>query len=115
MVAGGYHYDNVDVVIDRKARTATITVFAPRKEIPSTIEAIRTAGDTWWPLAMARELDDAVLMLRTNDLEIGTWIFNPRGDVDKALAAYGRPKANQSDWSVRRAIGFLGRSPAALD
>jgi len=113
--AGGYHYDNVDVVIDRKARTATITVFAPRKEIPSTIEAIRAAGDTWWPLAMARELDDAVLMLRTNDLEIGTWIFNTRGDVDKALAADAALKANENDWFVRQVIGFLRRTLARLD
>jgi len=113
--AGGYHYDNVDVVIDRKARTATITVFAPRKEIPSTIEAIRAAGDTWWPLAMARELDDAVLMLRTNDLEIGTWIFNTRGDVDKALAADAALKANENDWFVRQVIGFLRRTLARVD
>jgi len=113
--AGGYHYDNVDVVIDRKARTATITVFAPRKEIPYTIEAIRAAGDTWWPLAMARELDDAVLMLRTNDLEIGTWIFNTRGDVDKALAADAALKANENDWFVRQVIGFLRRTLARLD
>jgi benzoyl-CoA-dihydrodiol lyase len=113
--AGGYHYDNVDAVIDRKARTATITVFAPRKEIPSTIEAIHAAGDTWWPLAMARELDDAVLMLRTNDLEIGTWIFNTRGDMDKVLAADAALKAYENDWFVRQVTGFLRRTLARLD
>jgi benzoyl-CoA-dihydrodiol lyase len=113
--AGGYHYDNVDVVIDRKARTATITVFAPRSEIPSSIEAIHAAGDKWWPLAMARELDDAILMLRTNDLEIGTWIFNTRGDMDKALAADAAMKANENDWFVRQVIGFLRRTLARLD
>src|SRR5438046_1536634 len=113
--AGGYNYDNVDVVFDRKARTATITVFAPRKEIPSTIDAIHAAGDTWWPLAMARELDDAVLMLRTNDLEIGTWIFNTRGDVDKVLAVDAALKANENEWFVRQVIGFLRRTLARLD
>jgi len=113
--AGGYHYDNVDAVIDRKARTATITVFAPRKETPSTIEAIHAEGDTWWPLAMARELDDAVLMLRTNDLEIGTWIFNTRGDMDKVLAADAALRANENDWFVRQVIGFLRRTLARLD
>ena len=113
--AGGYHYDNVDAVIDRKARTATITVFAPRKEIPSGIEAIHAAGDAWWPLAMARELDDAVLMLRTNDLEIGTWIFNTRGEMDKVLAADAALKANENDWFVRQVIGFLRRTLARLD
>src|SRR6266571_5222285 len=84
--AGGYHYDNVDAVIDRKARTATITVFAPRQDVPSSVEAIHAAGDKWWPLAMARDLDDAILMLRTNDLEIGTWILKTRGDMDLMLA-----------------------------
>src|SRR6266542_684436 len=113
--ANGYHYDNVDAVIDRKARTATITVFAPRSEVPSGIEAIHAAGDTWWPLAMARELDDAILMLRTNDLEIGTWIFNTRGDMDKVLAADAALKANENDWFVRQVIGFLRRTLARLD
>jgi len=113
--AGGYHYDNVDAVIDRKARTATVTVFAPRKEIPSGIDAIHAAGDAWWPLAMARELDDAVLMLRTNELEIGTWIFNTRGDTDKVLAADATLKANENDWFVRQVIGFLRRTLARLD
>ncbi len=113
--AGGYHYDNVDAVIDRKARTATITVFAPRQDVPIGIEAIHAAGDKWWPLAMARELDDAILMLRTNDLEIGTWIFNTRGDMDKALAADAAMKANENDWFVHRVIGFLRRTLARLD
>src|SRR5438445_969616 len=113
--AGGYHYDNVDAVIDRKARTATITVFAPRKEIPSGIEAIHAAGDAWWPLAMARELDGAVLRLRTNDLEIGTWIFNTRGEMDKVLATDAVLKANENDWFVRQVIGYLRRTFARLD
>ncbi|HTF13420.1 MAG TPA: 2,3-epoxybenzoyl-CoA dihydrolase [Burkholderiales bacterium] len=113
--AGGYHYDNVDVVIDRKQRTATITVFAPRSEVPSSIEAIHAAGDKWWPLAMARELDDAVLMLRTNDLEIGTWIFNTRGDTDKVLAADAALKANENDWFAHQVTGFLRRALARLD
>jgi len=113
--AGGYHYDNVDVKIDRKQRTATITVFAPRQDVPSTAEAIHAAGDKWWPLAMARELDDAILMLRTNDLEIGTWIFNTRGDADKALAADAALKASETDWFGRQVVGFLRRTLARLD
>jgi benzoyl-CoA-dihydrodiol lyase len=113
--AGGYHYDNVDVKIDRKQRTATITIFAPRQEVPSSIEAIHVAGDKWWPLALARELDDAILMLRTNDLDIGTWIFNTRGDAGKALAADKALKDNESDWFVRQVIGFLRRTLARLD
>ena len=111
----GYHYDNVEVKIDRKQRTATITVFAPRQDVPSTAEAIHAAGDKWWPLAMARELDDAILMLRTNDLETGTWIFNTRGDANKALAADAVLKANENDWFVREVTGFLRRTLARLE
>jgi benzoyl-CoA-dihydrodiol lyase len=113
--AGGYHYDNVDVKIDRKQRTATVTVYAPRQDVASSIDAIHAAGDRWWPLAMARELDDAILMLRTNDLEIGTWIFNTRGDAGKALAADAVLKASESDWFVRQVTGFLRRTLARLD
>jgi benzoyl-CoA-dihydrodiol lyase len=71
----GYHYEHVDIAVDRDARTATITVSAPRSAEPTDLERIRTAGAGWWPLAMARELDDAILMLRTNDLDIGLWIL----------------------------------------
>jgi benzoyl-CoA-dihydrodiol lyase len=113
--ASGYHYDNVDAKLDRKQRTATITVFAPRQDVAVTAEAIHSAGDKWWPLAMARELDDAILMLRTNDLEIGTWIFNTRGDSNKALAADAALKANENDGFVREVIGFLRRTLARLD
>ena len=113
--AAGYHYDNVDVKIDRRQRTATITVFAPRQHVAATVEAIHAAGDKWWPLAMARELDDAILMLRTNDLAVGTWIFNTRGDANKALAADTALKGNEGDWFVRQVIGFLRRTLSRLD
>jgi len=113
--SGGYHYDNVDVVIDRKARTATITVFAPRRTPPAEVGAIEAAGDNWWPLATARELDDAILMLRTNDPEIGTWILKTRGDIDLMLAMDKSLKDNESHWLVRQVIGLLRRTLARLD
>jgi benzoyl-CoA-dihydrodiol lyase len=113
--ASGYHYDNVDVVIDRKARTARLTVFAPRHTPPANVEAIRTAGDKWWPLAMARELDDAILMLRTNDLEIGTWILKTRGDIGLMLALDKSLEDNKEHWIVRETIGLLRRTLARLD
>src|SRR5208283_2300328 len=67
----GYHYQHVDVAFDRAARTATLTVCAPEGKQPGTVDEIHTAGNQWWPLAMARELDDAILMLRVNELELG--------------------------------------------
>jgi benzoyl-CoA-dihydrodiol lyase len=111
----GYHYDNVDVVIDRGERTATITAYAPRHRQPSEFEAIEALGDKWWPLALARELDDALLMLRTNDLEIGTWILKTRGDIDNVLAVDADLEANEGRWRVRAVTGLLRRTLARLD
>ena len=111
----GYHYENVDVVIDRKLRLATLTVYAPRHPPAADIEAIHAAGDKWWPLAMARELDDAILMLRTNDLEIGTWVLKTRGDPALALLADKVLEQNRGHWLVREVIGLLRRTLARLD
>jgi benzoyl-CoA-dihydrodiol lyase len=111
----GYHYDTVDVQIDRAARTATLTVSAPVQPQPSDVAGIHAAGASWWPLAMARDLDDAILMLRTNDLEIGTWLLKTRGNADAVLTADKVLKANESDWLVRETIGMLRRTLARLD
>ena len=111
----GYHYEYVDVAIDRKARTATITVAAPRSAQPADPAAILKAGASWWPLAMARELDDAILCLRTNDLEIGTWILKTRGDADAVLAVDAVLDAQRGHWLVKETIGLLRRTFARLD
>ena len=105
----------MDVVIDRIARTATITVASAQGEQPETLEQIRAAGASWWPLAMARELDDAILLLRTNDLEIGLWILKTRGDIDAVLGADASLKQHAADWFVRETIGMLRRTLARLD
>ena len=76
----GYHYQYVDVTFDRAARTATLTVRAPEGERSrKRLKKFTQAGDQWWPLAMARELDDAILMLRANELELGLWLLKTRG------------------------------------
>jgi benzoyl-CoA-dihydrodiol lyase len=113
--ATGYRYSHVDVAIDRKARTATLTVSAPDKPQPRDIHGIHAAGAQWWPLLMARELDDALLMLRTNDLEIGTWILKTRGPSDEVLACDAALKALGDDWFVRETLGMLRRTLARLD
>ena len=113
--AGGIHYDNVDVAIDRAARTATITVFAPRQRPPSGFDAVEALGERWWPLAMARELDDAILTLRTNELEIGTWILKTRGEADHVLAVDAFLHDNAGRWLARAVIGLLRRTLGRLD
>ena len=74
-------YRYVTVEIDRARRTATFTVKGPDGAQPADIEAILAAGADWYPLAMARELDDAILSMRTNELDIGTWLLKTEGDI----------------------------------
>jgi len=111
----GYHYEHVDAAIDRKARTATITVSAPKAAQPTDVAGIHAAGASWWPLAMARELDDAILLLRTNDLEVGTWLLRTRGDADAVLAVDATLAKHRSDWLVKETVAFLRRTLARLD
>ena len=113
--AHGYHYQYVDALIDRAARSATLTVSAPGAAQPETIEGILAAGVAWWPLQMARELDDAILMLRTNELEIGTWLLQTRGDIDSVLAADAVLVKHRAHWFVRETLGLLRRTLARLD
>ena len=111
----GYHYETVDAVVDRKARRATLTVSAPATTPANSIDSIVAAGASWWPLLMARELDDAILMLRTNDLEIGTWVLKTSGDAQHVLAADAALMQHQKHWFVRETIGMLRRTLARLD
>ena len=111
----GYHYGHIDVAIDRKARTATLTVSAPAQPQPQDLAGIHAAGAQWWPLQMARELDDAILMLRTNDLDIGIWVLKTRGDAKAVIACDAALIAHWDDWFVRETGGFLRRTLARLD
>ncbi len=111
----GYHYKYVDVSFDRSARTVTLTVRAPEGTQPRTTDEIHAAGDSWWPLQMARELDDAILMLRVNELELGLLLLKTAGDPQAVLAADAVLLANQNDWLVRETIGLLRRTLARLD
>ena len=111
----GYRYEHVDVRIDRRARCATITVSAPKSLPAEGLGPIVAAGASWWPLAMARELDDAILLLRTNELDIGTWVLKTAGDASHVLAADATLLRHQSHWFVRETIGMLRRTLARLD
>jgi benzoyl-CoA-dihydrodiol lyase len=111
----GYHYGHVDVRFDRDARSATITVSAPAAAQPEDVAGIHALGAAWWPLAMARELDDAILLLRANELELGTWILRTAGDASAMLAVDATLERHAGDWLVRETIGMLRRTLARLD
>ncbi|HUI83291.1 MAG TPA: 2,3-epoxybenzoyl-CoA dihydrolase [Candidatus Binatia bacterium] len=111
----GYHYRHADVTFDRAARAATLVVRAPEGEQPRTVEEVHALGDKWWPLAMARELEDAILMLRVNELELGLLLLKTAGSPQAVLACDALMLANQNDWLVRETIGMLRRTLARLD
>jgi benzoyl-CoA-dihydrodiol lyase len=111
----GYRYPNVEITIDRPGRTAALCVHAPSETQPDEPNGILKAGAQWWPLAMARELDDAILMLRANHLDIGTWIVKTRGDAKRVLEVDASLERNREHWLVRETIGLLRRTLARLD
>ncbi|MCS6926249.1 MAG: 2,3-epoxybenzoyl-CoA dihydrolase [Candidatus Binatia bacterium] len=111
----GYHYEFVDVQLDPKARRATLTVSAPSHSQPDELADILALGARWWPLQMARELDDAILMLRTNNLDIGVWVLKTRGDAQGVLATDTVLSRYSTHWFVREVIGQLRRTFARLD
>jgi benzoyl-CoA-dihydrodiol lyase len=108
-------YPNVTVEIDRAKRTATWTVKGPAGAQPSDAAGIEAAGAAWYPLALARELEDAILSMRTNELDIGTWLFKTEGDAAAVQAMDAVLLAHQDHWFVRETIGLLRRTFSRLD
>ena len=108
-------YPHVTVDIDRTKRVATFTVKAPAGAQPTDIAGIEAAGVNWYPLAMARDLEDAILSMRTNELDIGTWLIKTSGDANVVLAMDATLAAHQQHWLVRETIGLLRRTFSRLD
>ena len=79
------------------------------------MDAIRAAGASWWPLAMARELDDAILNLRTNELDIGLWIVKTSGNPEAVLEVDRQLCEHRSNWFVREVINMVRRTLARLE
>ncbi len=113
--ADSMKYSYVAVEIDRNRRVATFTVSAPQGEQPTTIAQIEAAGANWYPLQLARELEDAILSMRTNELDIGTWLMKTQGQASDVLALDAVLLAHQQHWLVRETIGLLRRTFSRLD
>ena len=111
----GVCYRYVDVVLNRDARSATITVHSPATPQPDDIAGIEAAGVHWWPLQMARELDDAILHLRTNEIELGIWILKTAGHREHVLACDASLQEHASHWLVRETLGLMRRTFARID
>ena len=111
----GLDYRYVSVKIDRARRIANLTVKSPEASQPSDVDGIVKAGVNWWPLRLARELDDAILHLRTNELEIGTWLLRSEGDAKAVIDCDAALEQHKDHWLVRETVGFLRRTLARLD
>jgi len=108
-------YPALRVSLDRALRTAEFTVLGPGTPAPESADAIHAAGAEFWPLALARALDDAILHLRTNEPEIGTWVFKSEGDTALVDAMDAVLLAHRNDWLVRETTLFLKRVFKRLD
>jgi len=110
------NYRHVQVQIDRERRTASICVLGPEAADltvePSQLQAL---GDAWYPLAMARELDDAILHLRTNEPEIGIWLLRSKGQAQAVLDMDALMDGARDHWLVRQTTGLMRRTLSRLD
>jgi benzoyl-CoA-dihydrodiol lyase len=108
-------YEHVSIHIDRPLATATFTIHAPQEIPAQTPAALHAAGVSFWPLALARQLDEAILHLRLNEGDIGTWVFCSRGDHALVEAAETVLCTYADDWLVREITLYLKRTLQRLD
>ena len=113
--ADALRYSHVSVAIDRGARAATFTIKGPNGPQPMDVAAIEAAGAAWYPLALARELEDAILSMRTNELDIGVWLIKTEGDPVAAMAMDATLRSLKDHWLARETIGYLRRTFSRLD
>ena len=109
-------YPNVTADLDRAAGLVTITVRGPRDEAPAGAEGMHELGASFWPLAMCRELDDLILWLRTNEVELGTWVVRTSGDAAAVARHEHLIEATAGeDWLAGEIRLFLKRTLKRLD
>ena len=106
-------YEYVSARLDRDTGSVDITIKGPRADPPADMAEARSAG--FWPLAVTRELDDLILDLRTNEAELGTWVFGTEGDPAAVLAYDEFLLANTSDWFANEVLHYLKRTLRRLD
>ena len=113
--ANALRYPFVNIEIDRAKRTASFTIKAPSGAQPGDVAGIEAAGSNWYPLQLARQLEDAILEMRTNELDIGLWLMKTEGDAAAVLAMDATLAAHKNHWLVRETLGYLRRTFSRLD
>ena len=113
--ADSVRYGFVNVDIDRAARIATITISAPEAMPPADIDGLIAQGASFWPLQVARELDDAILHLRINELDIAALVFKSHGERAQVLAYDAFLEANKAHWLVNEIRHYWKRVLKRID
>ncbi|HLL26235.1 MAG TPA: 2,3-epoxybenzoyl-CoA dihydrolase [Xanthobacteraceae bacterium] len=108
-------YPNVKVEIDRPRGLATISVRGPSAAVPASAEAAHQLGDKFWPLAVARELENAILHLRFNEPKIGLIVFRTEGEAKAVLDHDAFLAKHQNDWLMREIRHYIKRALKRID
>ena len=108
-------YDTLTVDVDRDLATATITIKSPSGDLPVDLSGIEAQGAAFWPMAMTRDLEDAIMELRVNEKQVGTWVFKTEGDARQVEAADKLLLDNAEHWLVREIALFMKRTFKRVD
>ncbi len=108
-------YEFVQIDLDKTRRIATVTLKGPESDAPASTEDIHQQGADFWLLKLAREFDDALLHLRTNEAELGTVLFKTEGDINRIAAYEALLAANSNNWLVREIILYWKRTLKRVD
>ena len=109
-------YAHVVATLDRQSRAVQLTISGPDDLPPASAAAARTEGASYYMLAVARELDDLVLRLRTNEPDLGLWAIRTRGSLDASLAHDKFLRENSDgDWFLTEVRHYLKRVLKRLD
>src|SRR6204780_3135582 len=112
---GRIKYAHLTIEIDSDNSTATFMVEGPKSQGPREVEDAYSSGTDFWPLAIARELEDAILHLRFNEETVRSWIFRTRGDSALVKSHDAFLAANADDWLGREIRLYLKRTLKRLD
>jgi benzoyl-CoA-dihydrodiol lyase len=113
--ADAIEYKYVSATLDRQTRQVAITVRGPDTDAPSDVGAMHERGAGFWTLALTRELDDLILDLRTNETELGTWVFRTEGDSARVLGYDQLLMDTSNDWLAKETLLYLKRTLKRLD
>lgn len=111
----GINYDSLNAKINREDRIANIHIIGPTSNDVLNLEDIVKKGCDWWPLKFARELEDLILLLRTNELEVGVLTMTSEGSTDDILNVTSIIEKNKDVWLINEITGLLRRTLSRLD